>query len=151
MTLSSNNGSTMPVLDMSDEARAQRIGLRVLEMARQHGWPDDGEGAFEYIQRQSYVVGYEDAGGKIRYGSENTGTRWPVSALVATECEKLHAENQALRSQMAYIAAYDLKEVANYDADRQWALLHTIVTTAKGVISKLYGYTAKIDTSEGDK
>lgn len=95
MTTSSNTDSAMPVLDMSDEARALRIGLHVLDMARKHGWKDDGEGAFEYIQRQSYVVGYEDAGGKVKYSTETKGSRWPITALVDSEVpdvlRKLHA------------------------------------------------------------
>lgn len=63
------------------ESREARIGRHVLEFARRGGWQDDGEGAFEFIQRHSYVVGFEDAGGKIQYGTDTKGSRWPISAL----------------------------------------------------------------------
>ena len=40
--------------------REEKIGAHVLDFARKCGWQDDGEGAFEYIQRISYAQGLED-------------------------------------------------------------------------------------------
>lgn len=66
-----------------DECMA-RLGRYVTEFATKGGWTNDGEGAFEFIQRHSYVVGIEDAGGKPQYGgTETNGSRWPISALAA--------------------------------------------------------------------
>jgi len=39
----------------------ERLGSHVLDFAKRNGWPDDGEGAFEYIQRISYELGKKDA------------------------------------------------------------------------------------------
>lgn len=69
-------------LPMDPASRHQRLGEHIFEFAKQHGWKDDGEGAFEYIQRHSYVVGIEDAGGKVGVGGTQTfGNRWPISVL----------------------------------------------------------------------
>jgi hypothetical protein len=65
------------------EQRAMRIGKHVLEFATRGGWKDDGEGAFEYIQRHSYAVGYEDAGGKLGQFGTYSVNRWPIAAIVA--------------------------------------------------------------------
>ena len=43
-----------------DMSRAEKIGLYVLDFAKKLGWDDDGEGAFEFIQRTSYAQGVED-------------------------------------------------------------------------------------------
>lgn len=67
-----------PVVD-----KDARLGRYVKEFATKGGWdPDDGEGAFEFVQRHSYVVGIEDAGGTVGpYGTQTHGSRWPVSAF----------------------------------------------------------------------
>lgn len=44
-----------------EQDRATRIGTYILETAKTLGWKDDGEGAYEYIQRLSYAQGVEDA------------------------------------------------------------------------------------------
>lgn len=46
-------------------SREESIGRNLLDFARRSGWKDDGEGAFEFIQRLTYAVGFEDAGGKV--------------------------------------------------------------------------------------
>lgn len=60
-----------------------RLGQHVMNFALKGGWdPSDGEGCFEYIQRHSYIVGYEDAGGKVAFGGTQTnGSKWPLDAL----------------------------------------------------------------------
>jgi hypothetical protein len=52
-------------LEAEQPDRATRIGAYVLETAKNAGWKDDGEGAYEYIQRMSYAQGVEDAGTAI--------------------------------------------------------------------------------------
>lgn len=60
-----------------------RLGRYVKAFATKGGWdPHDGEGAFEFIQRHSYAVGYEDAGGKPSFGGTTSPSRWPVSAIL---------------------------------------------------------------------
>lgn len=118
-------------LDMSDEARALRIGKHVLEFARQSGWKDDGEGAFEYIQRHSYVVGFEDAGGKVQYGTDTEGSRWPISALVELQHPNLNHDYRAVRSQLAYIGAYDPAELNSYNKDRLESLAREMINRAR--------------------
>ena len=72
----SSNG--MPSQDM--ESRMQRLGKHVMEFATEGGWQDDGEGAFEFIQRQSYAVGISDAG-KTPPSGPRWGNRWPIDQL----------------------------------------------------------------------
>jgi hypothetical protein len=43
------------------ESREYRNGKHLLEAARQMGWADDGEGAFNFITRSAYAQGAEDA------------------------------------------------------------------------------------------
>lgn len=58
-----------------------RLGRYVTEFATQHRWnKEEGEGAFEFIQRHSYAVGLEDAGGRPP-GTKTWGNRWPVNLL----------------------------------------------------------------------
>lgn len=40
---------------------ANRVGAHLLRRAKEWGWLDDGEGAFEYVSRRSYEQGREDA------------------------------------------------------------------------------------------
>lgn len=72
-----------PAQPDADEQRAMRIGKHVLEFATRGGWKDDGEGAFEFIQRHSYAVGFEDAGGKIDQFGTHPVNRWPIAAITA--------------------------------------------------------------------
>lgn len=67
-----------------DTERMARLGRHVTAFASRYRWdPTDGEGAFEFIQRHSYVVGYEDAGGKAgQDGTQTFGSRWPITAFV---------------------------------------------------------------------
>jgi hypothetical protein len=44
-----------------EEERFIRAGKHLHETAKSLGWKDDGEGAYEYIQRISYEQGLEDA------------------------------------------------------------------------------------------
>lgn len=45
----------------SDEHdRLQRAGQHLFDVARRMGWTDDGEGAFEFVQRLSYEHGKID-------------------------------------------------------------------------------------------
>ena len=44
-----------------EDERHSSNGKHLLEMARQMGWPDDGEGAFNFITRKAYEQGKEDA------------------------------------------------------------------------------------------
>jgi hypothetical protein len=41
--------------------RIYRAGVHLHEKAKSWGWPDDGEGAFEFIQRTSYEAGLSDS------------------------------------------------------------------------------------------
>jgi hypothetical protein len=68
----------------NDKEHMIRLGQHVVDFAVKGGWtPHSKEGAFEYVQRHSYAVGIEDAGGKVEYGgTETNGSRWPISALV---------------------------------------------------------------------
>jgi hypothetical protein len=54
--------SKTPTEELS--SREQRLGASVMDFARKAGWQDDGEGAFEYIQRISYAQGLEDGAAK---------------------------------------------------------------------------------------
>jgi hypothetical protein len=79
----------------SGDERATRIGRHVLDFAKRGGWPDDGEGAFEFIQRHSYVIGYQDAGGKVSYGGTDTkGSRWPISAFASAPAQHVVAVDE---------------------------------------------------------
>lgn len=118
-------------LDMSDEARALRIGKHVLEFARKSGWKDDGEGAFEFIQRHSYVVGFEDAGGKVQYGTDTKGSRWPISALVELQHPNLNHDYREVRCQLAYIGAYNPAELSSYSKDRLESLAREMINRAR--------------------
>lgn len=41
-------------------SRPEVVGRHLLRKAKEWGWTDDGEGAFEYVQRISYQQGLED-------------------------------------------------------------------------------------------
>ena len=73
----------MSLLPMDEEARCARIGAHVMRFARQYGWRDDGEGAFEFIQRHSYIVGQQDAGAKLPDGYNDR--RWPITAIAGSD------------------------------------------------------------------
>lgn len=49
------------LVQQGEQSRATRIGVYILKTAKSLGWKDDGEGAYEYIQRLSYAQGVEDA------------------------------------------------------------------------------------------
>lgn len=60
----------LPVYTIPDAlSRADVVGRHLLKKANEWGWPDDGEGAFEYIQRISYKQGLED-GSQMRHSSK---------------------------------------------------------------------------------
>ena len=46
---------------VEDTERLLRAGRNLHELAKRMGWPDDGEGAYEYVQRLSYELGQSDA------------------------------------------------------------------------------------------
>ena len=92
----------------SNDERMARLGRYVTEFATKGGWEDDGEGAFEFIQRHSYTVGFEDAGGKVgEFGTQTNGSRWPISALAAPSPtgESLSARNAALEEAACLVMA----------------------------------------------
>ena len=68
---------------LDDAERMARLGRHVMNFALRGGWdPSDGEGCFEFIQRHSYAVGYEDAGGKIPFGgTDPKGSHWPLDTM----------------------------------------------------------------------
>ena len=91
----------------AEESREERIGRRVLDFAKRGGWQDDGEGAFEFIQRHSYVVGYEDAGGKVdKFGTQTNGSRWPITAFTPTAAEPMPASEAASDDQLQKRVAF---------------------------------------------
>lgn len=51
--------------DVEAVERYKRAGEYLFRFAKMHGWKDDGEGAFEYVQRISYAQGLEDGTGRI--------------------------------------------------------------------------------------
>ena len=52
--------------DSTDDERALRIGKHVLSVAKSMGWPDDGEGALEFLLRRTREVALEDCGKSIQ-------------------------------------------------------------------------------------
>lgn len=46
---------------VDERGRHERTGKHAFEFAKRHGWKDDGEGAFEFVQRISYTTGRDDA------------------------------------------------------------------------------------------
>lgn len=87
----------MPPMDMV--SRMTRLGKHVMEFATKGGWQDDGEGAFEFIQRQSYAVGISDAG-KTPPSGPRWGNRWPIDQL-----ESVGTSQDQSRSRAALEAA----------------------------------------------
>ena len=138
-------------LDMSDEARALRIGKHVLEFARKSGWKDDGEGAFEFIQRHSYVVGFEDAGGKVQYGTDTEGSRWPISALVELQHPNLNHDYREVRCQLAYIGAYNPAELNSYSKDRLESLARELINRARLTLDKTRTLGQLANNKESEK
>lgn len=66
---------------LKESERFARLGRHITTMAEKHGWKrEEGEGAFEFIQRHSYAVGIEDAGGRAP-GTQTYGSRWPIDEL----------------------------------------------------------------------
>jgi hypothetical protein len=45
--------------------RFQQAGVHLFRTAKSLGWPDDGEGALEFMIRRSREVAFEDCGRKI--------------------------------------------------------------------------------------
>jgi len=45
-----------------DPQREQHTGAYLLQMAKSLGWPDDGEGALEFVLRRCREVAFEDCG-----------------------------------------------------------------------------------------
>lgn len=78
LPVKAEDSNGMPPQDMA--SRMQRLGKHVMEFATKGGWKDDGEGAFEFIQRQSYAVGISDAG-KTPPSGPRWGNRWPIDQL----------------------------------------------------------------------
>lgn len=104
-------GQALATAPTGDEKDA-RLGRYVKQFATKGGWtPDDGEGAFEFVQRHSYVVGIEDAGGTVGpYGTQTNGSRWPVSAFVnaaestSPTVSTLSVENETYRGKLLALA-----------------------------------------------
>ena len=42
--------------------REMRTGAHLLQVAKSMGWPDDGEGALEFMLRRAREVAFEDCG-----------------------------------------------------------------------------------------
>lgn len=51
--------------DSAESSREMRAGVRLLETARDLGWPDEGEGAQEFIMRRAYEQGKEDTEARV--------------------------------------------------------------------------------------
>lgn len=54
-----------PGIPLPEKERYERIGKFVVDVAKQFGWDDDGEGAFEFMQRHAYETGHTDKKVKI--------------------------------------------------------------------------------------
>jgi hypothetical protein len=48
--------------DEMEGVRERRHGIHLLRTARSLGWPDDGEGALEFLLRRAREVAFEDCG-----------------------------------------------------------------------------------------
>lgn len=46
---------------MDDKDRMARHGQNLFAQAHAAGWKDDGEGPLEFLMRQAYVTGHDDA------------------------------------------------------------------------------------------
>lgn len=53
--------AAQPVAPVQEDERFLRAGRNLHDLAKRLGWPDDGEGAYEYVQRLTYELGREDA------------------------------------------------------------------------------------------
>ncbi|GEM_PF-6389993 len=53
--------AAQPVALGQEDERLLRAGRNLHGLAKRLGWPDDGEGAYEYVQRLSYELGRKDA------------------------------------------------------------------------------------------
>lgn len=64
------------VADIAEDTdRLLRAGRNLHELAKRMGWPDDGEGAYEYVQRLSYELGQSDASAASRRASTEKEAR----------------------------------------------------------------------------
>lgn len=68
--------------------RETRTGAHLLQMAKSLGWPDDGEGALEFMLRRAREVAFEDC------GHQRSSAAAPVEtdALGVIESDRLFAE-----------------------------------------------------------
>jgi hypothetical protein len=60
-----------------------RNGKHLLDTARRFGWPDDGEGAFNFISRSAYALGGEDAKSNIEALQAVKAAVWEEAAQIA--------------------------------------------------------------------
>jgi hypothetical protein len=61
-----------------------RNGKHLLDTARRFGWPDDGEGAFNFISRSAYALGGEDAKSNIEALQAVKDAVWEEAAQIAS-------------------------------------------------------------------
>ena len=87
---------------MSD--REQRTGAHLLQMAKSLGWPDDGEGALEFMLRRAREVAFEDCGAdRIEALEFELKAAKSEIEIADSVIEQKHARNEALEAALREI------------------------------------------------
>ena len=105
-----------------------RLGRHVMDFALKGGWdPSDGEGCFEFIQRHSYAVGYQDAGGPVRFGyTDPKGGHWPLDTMYPTQEGALDGSSLGRAHSVCFDAG-----IPGGDINTRLEQLRDLVTTVK--------------------
>jgi len=102
--------SDLPQSLSSVTEREQRTGAYLLQTAKSLGWPDDGEGALEFMLRRTREVAFEDCAGHAprerepilvaALKSTTISLKAAVSLLEKTPEAKAHAASDKMFEQM---------------------------------------------------